>query len=41
MIHYYVDQKNKTIVVISILNTSQDPNIVLAIINCLGLTTNV
>jgi plasmid stabilization system protein ParE len=27
MIHYYVDQQNKTIVVISILHTSQDPNI--------------
>jgi len=25
MIHYYVDQQNKTIVVISILHTSQDP----------------
>jgi len=27
MIHYYVDQQNKTIVVISILHTSQDTNI--------------
>lgn len=26
MIHYFVDQQNKTIVVISILHTSQDPN---------------
>jgi len=25
MIHYIVDQQNKTIVVISILHTSQDP----------------
>ena len=25
MIHYYIDQQNKTIVVISILHTSQDP----------------
>jgi len=25
MIHYYVDQQNKTIVVISILHTSRDP----------------
>lgn len=27
MIHYYVDQQLKTIVVISILHTKQDPNI--------------
>ena len=27
MIHYYVDQQNKTIVIISILHTSRDPKI--------------
>jgi plasmid stabilization system protein ParE len=27
MIHYYVDQQNKTIVVISILHTSRDPKV--------------
>ena len=27
MIHYYADQQNKTIVVISILNTNRDPQI--------------
>ena len=27
MIHYYVDQQNKTIVIISILHTSRDPKV--------------